>query len=210
MNQCPNCKAYVDSYAKFCKFCAADLSQAQQSMSASSTGVAPAQACSNCGAVLPEKALFCMACGSRTIGSPPTRMTGAQQTGIPTLKAPIIRLGSAIGLLVSFFLPWLQTPFIGVSAYHIAQLSMQTRGMQSRGSVPPEVLLALWLIPILSVIVIITQLSGSGSKGLRVATGLVPLLFLIIILSEGGSQVLSALGVGAYLTIVAALILIFV
>jgi RNA polymerase subunit RPABC4/transcription elongation factor Spt4 len=69
MNQCPNCKATVNSDVKFCKYCATDLSQNQQAILVSSSGpTAPTRACSICGASLKENSKYCANCAAPIFG----------------------------------------------------------------------------------------------------------------------------------------------
>ncbi len=114
MNQCPNCKLPVYVGAKICTYCAADLSQAQQSIPVSSTGAAPAQACSNCGASLSPGTQFCANCSAPAANSSLGNVPYPSARKSPTTIGIIIAIIGVALIIISPSLLFTKT----VGTYH--------------------------------------------------------------------------------------------
>ena len=95
------------------------------------------------------------------------------------------------GLLVAFFLPWVQFFGLGASGYNLGQFG-------SYGNY-------VWIVPILSGGTIWVSIAGLNNRPFGLATGVVPLIgFLYVgsqLTSELGSGWGQALSIGAHLTI---------
>ena len=100
----------------------------------------------------------------------------------------------AIGLIVFFFFPWLQMFGFGLSGFGLAQLSSYA-GLA-------------WLIPVFSAITIGAGLAGKSQRAVGLITGALPITYLLYGLNEMGADIFHTLGIGAYLTLIAGIVLI--
>jgi hypothetical protein len=103
-------------------------------------------------------------------------------SGISTL----IRL-CAIGLLVSFFLPWIQFMGQGPSGFDLQKSSGDQKW--------------LWIIPVFSVITIFIPALTRYQKIAALLTGALPFCVLAYWLSQLGSELLHSLGLGGWLSL---------
>ena len=94
----------------------------------------------------------------------------------------------AVGLIVFFFLPWVQLLGFNASGYDVQKLG-------SYGQL-------VWLVPISAAATVIAGLYGQRQNALALLTGALPFLGLLYVLTKVGDQVLHALAVGAYLTLI--------
>lgn len=90
----------------------------------------------------------------------------------------------AIGLLVSFFLPWIKILFIRGSGFDLAK----------QGGVA----LALWVIPAFSLVTLLAGMAKQSQKAISQFTGLLPFLFLILEVHDAGTDILKTFDYGAY------------
>lgn len=90
----------------------------------------------------------------------------------------------AAGLLVSFFLPWIQILFGKPSGFDFAKEGQQ--------------FYALWGLPFFSLVTLIAGMTKNPVRVIAQITGCLPFAILIWAVSEAGSDLLKALAVGAY------------
>jgi len=148
--------------------------------------------CGYCGVTLPDS----------IIGELHKLRMAKQESAKEEISSPIkaarmsqLSIYSAAGLIVCFFLPWVQVLGFGVSGYNFSQLG-------SYGNLA-------WLIPISAGITLLVGLNGRDAKLLQVITGSMPWLLLIYTLIQVGSDLFQGLAIGAYLSLLAGAALIF-
>lgn len=90
----------------------------------------------------------------------------------------------SIGLLVAFFLPWLNLLIVRGSGFELAKQG----GMA----------LTLWAIPALSLVTFLAGMAKDGQKGMAQFTGCLPFFFLIAAVYENGADILKTFDYGAY------------
>lgn len=119
-----------------------------------------------------------------------------------------LRIFSALGLLASFFMPWLDLTFTKVSGYEFARLQRSMPGMiESR-----YYAFLFFLIPAFCVAIIIVELSKRSTRSFA---GLVGLYSFIMIFSfiindfENIVALLQLLDFGYYVALVASACLVF-
>jgi len=117
------------------------------------------------------------------ISSSTEGQTSSKKHQRSSLTSILIRL-CAIGLLVSFFLPWIQFFGQGLSGFDLQKM----RGHQKW----------LWIIPIFSVITIFVPAVGHCRKIAGLLTGALPFLTLGYGLSQIGGDLMKLLHIGAY------------
>tara|TARA_B100000700_G_scaffold155080_1_gene172239 strand:- start:3 stop:431 length:429 start_codon:yes stop_codon:yes gene_type:complete len=118
----------------------------------------------------------------------------------------------AIVLLVAFFLPWVSVFGMSASGFSIPGIVSQFSQLGSSisgesASVPWQVYL-VYLVPLTAVGVLVTDFLKTDEMIARIVAilaGVVPIAGVIYMLIEGGGEVFSYLGFGAYLTILAAI-----
>ncbi|HWA87279.1 MAG TPA: hypothetical protein VG710_13710 [Opitutus sp.] len=96
-------------------------------------------------------------------------------------------------LLVSFFLPWIRILGTGVAGNEIPRLASNW--------------MWLWLIPIAAAAAIALELTGRRHTEVAQIAGGLPFVALAIGLYQNGTQLLSALLIGAYGTLLSSLFL---
>ena len=127
----------------------------------------------------------------------------------------------AIGLLVCFFLPWLQigeTISISRKGYQIPNLAHdigkgigQFKGLLGgSGNTDPRVFwyYLIYLIPVFSVITIILGIMGKNVKATGFLAAAVPIGWFIYALIKMGTDLFNIMTFGAYLTLLCAIIMI--
>lgn len=112
-----------------------------------------------------------------------------------------IQISCAIGLFISFFLPWAKLFFFAGSGYDLAA----NLGGEAKFA---------WLIPLSSIAVVAvafyehsTNTNNFGKIGSIIA-GALPFVFLLYGLSQIGKDLLEVLAIGAYLSLIIGLVLI--
>ena len=105
-------------------------------------------------------------------------------------------------LILGIVLPWLSFgEGESIAGYRMASGPMGTRD---------PVFYGVYLIPLLCVFIILANLQGKNTRLLRLLPGVVPLgLFLYIILQSGGVGVMRVFGLAAYITMIAAVGMLF-
>ncbi len=76
-------------------------------------------------------------------------------------------------------------------------------GVRSDSSI--GLLYIVWLVPILSAITLILGLTGRSPRAMAIVTGIVTLLMFLFVFIAGGGDTFKVLGIGSYLTILAAI-----
>ncbi len=127
----------------------------------------------------------------------------------------------AIGLLVFFFFPWLKIgDIVSVSltgyqipdiAEHIAKGIGQFKGLLGgSGSTDPRAFwyYLIYLIPVFSVVTIILGIMGKNIKATGFLAGAVPIGWFIYALIKMGADLFKIMTIGAYLTLLCAIIMI--
>lgn len=101
-------------------------------------------------------------------------------------------------LILGTVLPWLSFGGESVAGYQLAGRSTMVRSDQ--------VFYLVYAIPLLAVLVILGTMKGWNTRLLRLFAGVLPLgLFLYMFLEGGRSELFKVLGVGGYVTILAAI-----
>jgi hypothetical protein len=118
--------------------------------------------------------------------STPASATSDNQTA-SLVRAQLVNL-CALGLGVSFFLPWAQVLFRTVSGF-----DLQKAGDEQ---------LLLWLIPIFCVITIFAGITKQKQNFVARVTGLLPFIILTYWFNKIGSDVGHILTYGAYLSLI--------
>lgn len=118
----------------------------------------------------------------------------------------------AAAMILGFLLPWVSVGgFFSLAGYQLPQIMNTVRkfadSFGAQQNVPSEayIVYAVYLIPVLAVLVIVQSMRDADTRFTRLMAGLVPVALLIYALVRGGgTDALKALSVGAYLTLVAA------
>lgn len=112
-----------------------------------------------------------------------------------SIKASPATIGCFI-LLISFFLPWIRFLGTGVAGYEVGKLSSSWQW--------------LWAIPVLSGIAIMLGLSGKRHVEVAQVAGGLPLIGLAVALYQNGTDLFSALLIGAWTTLLSGVFLLCV
>ena len=148
--------------------------------------------CPDCQCDVSDLAPACPKCG-RPIAPAPLRPAASPSQPTlapkPNLLPTLVNLCAA-GLLLFFFLPWLQLLGFNASGYD----------MQKLGSYAELV----WLVPVCAGLTLLAGLYGQRQTVLAQVTGALPFLGLVYALTKLGDQVFHALAIGAYLTLITA------
>jgi len=125
----------------------------------------------------------------------------------------------AIGLLVFFFMPWISSGVVSLAGYQVVDLADrvnqfisalgQVRGVSLETKAELNLLYLLYLIPISSILSIISKLRGKTPKLSSYTAATIPLLSFFYILFKNGSMIFDFLSIGAYLTLITAIVLMF-
>jgi hypothetical protein len=117
----------------------------------------------------------------------------------------------AAALILFFFFPWVTIGFISISGAQIPEvgraLQQATFAFNPSAGVSAEAIFlnAVYLIPILAAATIVMAVTGRDIKIVALATGGVVLLIFVMMLVRIGGSLFQALGVGSYLTLLAAI-----
>jgi hypothetical protein len=105
-----------------------------------------------------------------------------------------VEISCAASIIIFFFLPWAQFMGLSASGYNLGDFGSYAN--------------LVWLIPGSSVLLIILAVNGKDLKIVGILTGVLPFLGLLYGFSEVGGDLFQILGIGAYLTLISALILV--
>ena len=121
----------------------------------------------------------------------PSQHTSSSQQSSVTLEVPHLIGLCAIGLLIAFFLPWINLAFIKPSGFELAKQGGKY--------------LLLWVIPAFSALTFFAGIAREGLKGAAQLTGLLPFLFLMVGIYTDGTDILKTLDYGGYTSLAAGL-----
>ncbi len=99
-------------------------------------------------------------------------------------------MGSAIVILVSFFLPWTQLLGLGLSGYDLAKLGSYANWV--------------WVVPLSACFLLYHCIAGNSVVRAQYFAGIAPWLGLLYGLVKVGENLFHILSIGAYLTLIAA------
>lgn len=115
----------------------------------------------------------------------------------------------AAALIIFFFLPWFGAGPFSVSGYTLTTIPSVLNAASSSSGVRTDssigLLYIVWLVPILSIITLALGLTGRSPRAMAIVTGVVTLLMFLFVFIAGGGDVFKVLGIGSYLTILAAI-----
>jgi len=116
----------------------------------------------------------------------------------------------AIVFIVAFFMPWVSydAGFIQVQASGASIPGTVNNLVSLAGESAPWYVYLVYLVPLTAIGVLVTDFLKTDEKIARIVTivaGVLPLAGLIYVLIEAGSIAFSFLGIGMYLTILAAI-----
>ena len=117
----------------------------------------------------------------------------------------------AIVFIVAFFMPWVSydAGFIQVQASGASiPGTINSLGSAVAGESAPWYVYLVYLVPLTAIGVLVTDFLKTDEKIARIVTivaGVLPLAGLIYVLIEAGSIAFSFLGIGMYLTLLAAI-----
>ncbi len=109
--------------------------------------------------------------------------SASDQSSVSLNVSSLISL-CALGLLVAFFLPWINVLLIKPSGFELAKQEGKY--------------LLLWAIPAFSAITFFAGLAKAGQKSIAQATGCLPFFFLMVAIYTDGTDILKTLDYGAY------------
>lgn len=125
-------------------------------------------------------------------GQPPPSPSTAQPVTAPDSSAKLlstfISMSAAI-LCLSFFLPWVKILEVGVSGLDIQKNFESYR--------------LVWLMPLFAIVTVVLGIAGLNTGLIRRLAGLCPFAILIYAVSRLGGDLLSELGIGAWLALIA-------
>ena len=116
----------------------------------------------------------------------------------------------AAALIIFFFLPWFGAGPFSVSGYSLTTIpsvlnaASASSGLRTNNSV--DLLYVVWLIPILAAITLVLGLtSAKRPRAIAAVTAIVTLLMFGLVIAAGGGDTFRVMGIGSYLTILAAI-----
>ena len=114
----------------------------------------------------------------------------------------------AIVMLVAFFLPWVS--FMGLSAAGYSIVGTLNNLLSFGGESVPWQVYLIFLVPLAAVGVLVTDFLKTDEKIARIVAivaGVIPVAGIIYLLIQTEGQGFQALALGAYLTIIAAVVM---
>jgi hypothetical protein len=111
-----------------------------------------------------------------------------------TLKRSHIVLLCSIGLIITFFLPWLRILWVTKSGFELAKVDNS--------------MMFLWIMPVTAGFAAISGLTGKGYQFCGIIAGLTPICILAYGLSELGKDLFDGIVFGGWLALVCGIILI--
>ncbi|TCT16263.1 hypothetical protein EDC18_102280 [Natranaerovirga pectinivora] len=116
-----------------------------------------------------------------------------------------LRIVSAIGLLVSFFMPWIDFVVITLSGFNLAKLNRLGLSQTSHLEQSQYYSFLFYLIPMFLVIIIVVELSGYSTKTMAALVSIFTIFNLISLVSfESFDMFLASiqiLKIGYYLSV---------
>ena len=119
----------------------------------------------------------------------------------------------AIAMLIAFFLPWINLgglyTFAGYDIPNVLELgtafvnAIQEPG--EKGLDVPFYYYLVYLIPLLTIGIIILDYKGIETELVSIFAGALPILTLIYFIVDKGFDVFKVMGIGAYITIIASI-----
>lgn len=133
-------------------------------------------------------------------------------------KTRNVRIGSAAAIIAGFFMPWASIWGVSLPGYKIPEIASGihqfSRAMSGRGD--PNFLLAysVYAVPLLALLTILDALGGSTnerrSRSFGALAGGLPLLGFTYVLGKIGADLFQILAIGAYWTVVAGVVLLWI
>jgi hypothetical protein len=120
--------------------------------------------------------------------------TAATERTVRDQALSSILILSAVGLLISFFLPWVNILIGRPSGFDLQKLG--------------DVHRFYWIIPIFSGVAVVAGLTKRSQRTVAVIAGLCPFAILIYWLSKLGSELMESLSYGSYVALACGLCLI--
>ena len=115
---------------------------------------------------------------------------------------------SVIILLIAFFLPWFRSATGSFAGFQVLKFMNSSAAFAGKADIIGILfIIFVYLIPILSIIIIALSLIKKSTGTIALITGILPFVALGMILLES-KEILGQVGIGVYLTMIAALALI--
>jgi hypothetical protein len=119
----------------------------------------------------------------------------------------------AIAMLIAFFLPWINLGgLFTVAGYNIpntleglGSFASAFKKSGAKGVEVPFYIYLVYLIPLLTIGIIILDYKGIETKLVSIFAGALPILTLIYFIVDIGFDVYKVMGIGAYITIIASI-----
>jgi len=131
--------------------------------------------------------------GSTSESKPVTTTSAGVSPAVAITKGQLIS-GCAFGLIICFFLPWVDLLVVKPSGFDLQQADGSAK--------------LFWLIPLLAAFALIAGLTGKSSRTAASVAGAAPFALLAYRLSIDGSDLLRVLAPGAWLSLALGLVLI--
>jgi hypothetical protein len=154
--------------------------------------------CQSCGEVNPAEARECRSCGRYFIvaAGKPTASSPAEAIMQPAVIFAVV-------LFLSLFLPWFSVFMFSISAIQIISLSKEAGGFSIRaGGLFTLTQILFYLLPVGCVAVVVLAVREAGLRLVGTLTGSLPTAIFILMYLQS-SQVLSFMGIGFVVAILA-------
>jgi hypothetical protein len=159
--------------------------------------------CKKCAESIEDVFDSCWQCGTPDDGTAPrfpapspVRSPAAPTSGSsPKLQHTLVAVGAAT-LCFSFFLPWVKLLGAGLNGLDIQKHFESYR--------------LVWLMPVLAIGVLLLNLAGLTTGGIRRFVGLCPFAILAYAMSQLGVELLKEIQVGGWLALLAGAVLILI
>lgn len=125
-----------------------------------------------------------------------------KSTSESTANVSLPVIFSAAGLVVSFLIPWFSAPGKSYLAFQFSRFVTDQPSLQLSGSGVVAVL--IYLIPVMAIGIIIQACLKKSTRMTSYITGIIPFLVIIFLLVQS-NEILGLIGIGVYLTMVAAM-----
>ena len=119
----------------------------------------------------------------------------------------------AIAMLIAFFLPWINLGgLFTVAGYNIpntleglGSFANAFKNSGAKGVEVPFYIYLVYLIPLLTIGIIILDLKGIETNSVSILAGALPIFTLVYFLVKNGFEIYQVMGIGAYITIIASI-----